>query len=84
MIDTSKKIMELIQARLRGIEPRIKALEEERGNLAAALADLQGKKPSTPPPSGRKPLVMSQAARNKIRKAQKKRWAAVRAAQAVA
>lgn len=84
MIDTSKKIAELLKARLSSLEARIKVLEAERQNLAAAYQAIQGNLNSPPPPAGRKTFVLSKAARAKIAKAQKKRWAAARATQQLA
>ena len=83
MIDTSKKIAELIQARLSGLEVRIKALETERQHLAAAYRAIQGSELPTTPPAGRKVTVLSLAARKKIAAAQRKRWAAARHALAL-
>jgi Arc/MetJ-type ribon-helix-helix transcriptional regulator len=68
----------------KGLEAELVRLDGERERVRTLLASLGGttSKPPSAPSAGRRRGQMSEAGRQAIREAQKRRWARVRAAQA--
>ena len=65
----------------KGLEAELARLDGETTRVLALLASLDGttSKPASAPPAGRRRSQMSEAGKQAIREAQKRRWARVRA-----